>query len=435
MKSNDGDLVVVSDQAIDLERYAEVLAHTLHFRSAPTGEVLARLNMPEKRWNEAHAKWTQVLIDEAAEDKAPVARRFGAAFATTRARLRAEQPTLESLGSLPVVDPPTPDPVFVELEPVPLAPSPPLAAMAPSRPPAVEVEAAVPSYMLVPSPPTPAPLAPAFALSSPPPSALPQPPRVPAARHGDLGATANSSNLPVRPAMPFNLGGTPEQSLADVIARMTAAQGAPSVDGASPPRAQLGETVGLVSTPPGNALPFGTNPAVPPALSWMPAGMLKLTSVDGTQLSTDTPTGPVLPFEPAKRSPSALEHVLAQAAQHQGTAPQPTRDPGLAATMEPGNPLDFRKPELPFASAVAPIPARTPAHSIERYASICVELSAPSANRLHTLRRYQLTESEWITLDAEWKARLSREPGARAAWENACSAYRAWLAQASQGKG
>ncbi len=262
---------------------------------------------------------------------------------------------------------------------------------------------------------------------------VPSPPRVLPARHGDLGATANSSNLPARPAMPFNAEGTPEQTLADVIARMTAAQGADPVDGASPRRAQLGETVGLTSIPVGKALPFGTNPTGAPAPSWMPAGMLKLASVDGTQLSTDAPKGPALPFEAAGSSHVALESALAQATRLQGPAPQATKGPSLAATMEPGSLVDLQKPELPFASAVAPIPARAPALSIERYASICVELSTPSSNAAQTLRRYQLTGPEWITLDAEWRARLSREPGARAAWENACSAYRTWLAQVGRG--
>jgi hypothetical protein len=318
--SNFKAIALPSDQEIGLDRYADLLAHTLHFRATPSNEVLARLRVPGNRWAAAHAKWTRFLIDEATEDEAPLARRFGAAFAATRARLRAEQPTIESIGSLPVVaSTPLPEAVFAELEPLPLVPSPPLIAAAPSLPPAIPVEPALPSYMLVPNPSTQAPTAPAFSAFTPLSSMLPLPARVLPARHGDLGATANSSTLPIRPATPFNAGVTPEETLAEVVARMTAAQGAPMVDGASRPHAQLGETVGLTSIPAGSALPFGNNnPAVQPAPSWMPAGMMKLVSVDGTQLSSDAPTGPALPFAPARNSQIALDSALAQAARLQG---------------------------------------------------------------------------------------------------------------------
>jgi hypothetical protein len=466
--NNAEDLAVPNDQEIDLDRYAEVLAHTLHFRTAPWGEVLARLGVPEKRWNEAHAKWTRILVEEAAEDDAPAARQFGTAFAVARARLREERPTLESLGPLPVDEAPrAPEPVSAAAAPAPVAPLPPIAGAPPPLPRALEVVEA-PPFAFSPgnvspwAPPgmqmstpgegsfaEPPPLVSAYATAPTPPRAVPPelipapspqttavpapPPKVRSALP-DLRETSANLDLRRRGALPFQTGGTPEQALADVIARMTAAQGAPPPEGGKQPRAHLGETVGLAPFPVGMVLPFAPDAAAPPAPSWMPAGMLKLVSVEGTQLSTDAPAGPALPFEPATSSQIALENALAEAARLQGPAPGPTKDGGLAGTMELGSLRHLLKPELPFSSPSAPIPAHAPALSIERYASLCVELSATPANAAQTLRRYQLTEPEWITLDADWKARFSREPGARAAWENACSAYRTWLARAGRGK-
>jgi hypothetical protein len=148
-----------------------------------------------------------------------------------------------------------------------------------------------------------------------------------------------SLDLPRRAALPFQAGGTPEQVLANVIARMTAAQGALPAEGGKPPRAPLGETVGVAPLPVGKVLPFAAG----------------------------TP-----------------------------------KEGGLAVA---------------------------PTLSIERYASLCVELEATPASSAQTLRRYQLSAPEWVALDAHWKARFSREPEVKAAWESARAAYRAWLAQ------
>ncbi len=405
-------------EGLTLDRYAEVMANVRHFPRSSGPEVLARLGLTGQRWESAVLAWTAALAEESAMEKEALSIRFGTMFAKTRARLKEEQPTLPSLGLLPEKKAAVaaPAPVSIETAP-PIVPEP------------VAPQVELPSYMLSPSPPTPAPPAPAFAPFFAPASLIPQRQAVVPARHADLRATADSSDLPVRPAIPFNLERTPEQALADVIARMTAAQGAPPTEGGNPPHARLGETVGVAAFPVGRALPFSNNAPSPAAPSWMPPGMLKLVSVEGTQLSTDAPAGPVLPFESGKSSRIALEDALAQAARLQVPAPRPTKGPGLAGTMEPGNALDLRKPELPFSAPSAPIAAQAPTLSIERYASLCVELTAAPVSSAQTRRRYQLTEPEWLTLDAHWKARLSREPEVRAAWESACAAYRAWLAQ------
>lgn len=200
------------------------------------------------------------------------------------------------------------------------------------------------------------------------------------------------------------------------------------------PRAHPGEQGGNAPSPVEMGLPRATDTASSLGPSWIPAGMVEFVSVQGTQPSSEVRARPALPFEPARSPQSALENALAEAARFQGPAPSSTMDDGLGETMELGSLRPLLKPELPFSPSSAPIPVHAPALSIERYASLCVELCATPADAEQTRRRYQLTEQEWITLDAHWKARLAREPGARMAWENACSAYRAWLAQAGRGK-
>lgn len=253
---------VLSDQEINLDRYAEVLAHTIHFRTAPSSEVRARLRVPEKRWNEAHAKWTRILVEEAAEDDAPTARQFGTAFAVARTRLREERPTLESLGQLPVEE-----------------------------------------------------------------------------------------------------------------------------------------------------------------------GMQGFTSLDETQMGATVPTAPVLPFDRrAAARTVAPGNALAQPTRPQESRLRAPASEGPDATMElrclPALPPSAA---LPFSWAARPAPGAREVFPVERYASLCVELSMHPCHRATTLRRYQLTEEQWRAIEVDWQARCAREPPARMAWKQACAAYKDWL--------
>jgi hypothetical protein len=380
--SNSKDIADLGDQEIEIERYADVLAHTIHFRTAPTSEVLARLNVPAKRWNEAHAKWTRILVEEATEDDAPLARQFGTAFAVARTRLRNECPALESLGPLPVEEAPH------ELAPAPIA------------------------AMLAP-------------IATPPPARV----------------------LEVEAPAPIVF----------------------SSDDASPWRVP-----GMPATAPGVSrflapAPLVQAPVIEPEISWVPAGMRAFTSIDGTHVGAAAPTGLALPFDGSARARAAgLENALAQATRNEGPAPdaaigeapgatmelsglralvqsaalpfqsgtgapsipRPSSDPAeaLAATMSlSGLRAIVGAAPLPFPSAAGPAPMAQVMFPIERYASLCVELSVAPAQRAATLLRYQLTEVQWRALEADWQARFAREPAARPAWEKACAAYKAWL--------
>ena len=65
--------------------------------------------------------------------------------------------------------------------------------------------------------------------------------------------------------------------------------------------------------------------------------------------------------------------------------------------------------------------------SVERYASICVDLERAPWQAGETLARYRITAEQKATLDNHWRTRMSH-PETRARWDEACKAYRAWLA-------
>jgi hypothetical protein len=322
---------------LDLERYAVVLAHTCYFPPDDLAELLVRLDVAPEDWEAACNGWRAALAEEVRCEETRLALEFGSFFSATRRRLKRERPALSSIGSLPEGTDTAAEAAGASsapaAEPALIAPAIPPISMAP------RVE--LPSYMLAATAPTTSPVVPRALASAPFPRTTPvpaPPPRINPAPL-DLRGTSMSLDLPRRAALPFQAGGAPEQVLADVIARMTAAQGALPAEGEKPPRAHLGETVGVAPLPVGKVLPFAA-----------------------------------------------------------GT----TKDGGLTVA---------------------------PALSIERYASLCVELAATPGNAAQTLRRYQLSEPEWVALDAYWKARFSREPEARSAWESARAAYRAWLAR------
>lgn len=88
------------------------------------------------------------------------------------------------------------------------------------------------------------------------------------------------------------------------------------------------------------------------------------------------------------------------------------------------------KPALPFEAtrATSVIPS-IPELSVERYASLRVELALKPGERAEILRRYRLSEEQTSALDATWTYRMAREPGLMDAWELAGAQYRAWLTQ------
>src|SRR3569832_639128 len=91
-------------EAIDIVRYAEVMAHFRHFPADKSVEVIARLGIRRRDWEAAAAKWNAMRDGERMTGKLDVTVRFGRILAETRERLAALRPSLESLGPLPGPD-------------------------------------------------------------------------------------------------------------------------------------------------------------------------------------------------------------------------------------------------------------------------------------------------------------------------------------------
>ena len=86
---------------LPLARYAEVLAHVVHFPREDKGEVLARLGVREDDWTASDGHWRGALAAEVAREEAVINAELGAVFAPVRARLKRERPAIESIGPLP----------------------------------------------------------------------------------------------------------------------------------------------------------------------------------------------------------------------------------------------------------------------------------------------------------------------------------------------
>jgi hypothetical protein len=222
---------------IDFARYAEICAHLRHFPADTGDEVLSRLGLRRRAWDAAASRWTAARDREIEEGRVDLTERFGRLVADARERLETTRPRLVSLG--PLLPP--------EEEP---APPPPPAEPAPAPP---EVQRS--SAQRVP-PPELRPDLPSFLAATP---AAPPPP-APAQLAGTLPLGAS---LPL-PELPFQQG-TPAQALASALSHARAEQG-PS----EPPRAAMGETVGVSTVGPAAAsLPFTAPP--------LPAGCPELT--------------------------------------------------------------------------------------------------------------------------------------------------------------
>ena len=86
--------------SISLERFAELLALTKHF-GARGDEALVRSGVEPTAFREAESKHTGALVEIAKREEVGGLNEFGAHFARERARLRLDDPAIESLGALP----------------------------------------------------------------------------------------------------------------------------------------------------------------------------------------------------------------------------------------------------------------------------------------------------------------------------------------------
>ena len=231
----------------------------------------------------------------------------------------------------------------------------------------------------------------ALALDVPRGPALPFAAGAPARPPSPLAGTSLALEIPKGPALPFDPHAKP--SLPEPAAP------------APPPTAakKLGET-SLAMAPSAAPLPFGEAPAA--ALPKVPPRN-KLASMS---LSLDIPRGPL----PAAKTAST--------AATPPPAPAPAAMPAPAASAAP-----------PAPAAAAPAPARSapetaPLPTVQRYASLTIDIAMAPARALETLKRYGLSPAQKVTIDAYYRSRFASDPLLRRSWEEACQTYRDWLA-------
>lgn len=83
--------------SIPADRYAEILAHVVHFGPGWTTDVVARFGYALEEWREIDRAWTNGLANETALDEPARILSFSATFHRRRARLAQEKPTVESI--------------------------------------------------------------------------------------------------------------------------------------------------------------------------------------------------------------------------------------------------------------------------------------------------------------------------------------------------
>ena len=169
---------------------------------------------------------------------------------------------------------------------------------------------------------------------------------------------------------------------------------------------------------------------------WMPEGMRKFKDIHGTQLVTDAPKRPALPFDPTARPTIPAHSDFGERPTHHGNlVPEGMRGftdvhgTQVASTTPKG-------PALPFEPSRGAEPApgsanmgEPPALSLEQYASLVVDLAAEPAKRPEILGRYLMSEDQQRRVEASWQSRMAADSRVRAALDQACATYRAWLAQ------
>lgn len=81
-----------------LERYAEILAHVVHFGQYRLVELLPRFGLSSEQWHVIDEAWTHELAEGRRRQQHEQAARFNVTFAKTRERLAKTQPAISSVG-------------------------------------------------------------------------------------------------------------------------------------------------------------------------------------------------------------------------------------------------------------------------------------------------------------------------------------------------
>ena len=88
-------------RSVKVERYAEVLAHVVHFGAERTEAVVRRFGLTLDAWRALDEAWSEDLAEVIRRNQQDVALRFSATFAKRRRRLATEQPALHAVGDAP----------------------------------------------------------------------------------------------------------------------------------------------------------------------------------------------------------------------------------------------------------------------------------------------------------------------------------------------
>jgi hypothetical protein len=365
--------------ALTVDRCAEIRAELEAGR--PRDEVLARAGLSDAEWAEAQLSWLEKMGEELLLGRFELSGRYTAAFLAQQsgAKRGAEAPAAAP-ASVPVAAPAP----AKEARPTFLAAGAAAEPIVPGTLPARKASPLMAGTMAVD--------ASAFKAALPfDPSTAPTPaePPKPAVKRAPavLSGTSMAFVAPKGPALPF-AGGAPAAPPPP----------APSMPAVKRPPAALAGTSMRIVAPKGPALPFapGTGgepaaappPAAPPlATPSLPAVKRPPAALSGTSMAVIAPKGPALPFQHGAQGGAPASAAPAQ-------APEP------------------------------PAPGKL---TLEQYASLCVELGVEGAKAEEVLKRYGLTADQGRAVDEHWKAKVAADPAARAAFDRAYEAYRAWL--------
>ena len=168
------------------------------------------------------------------------------------------------------------------------------------------------------------------------------------------------------------------------------------------------------------ALPFMGKPTGAPTSaaqappSALPAVKRAPAALTGTTLGQIAPKAPALPFAGAAPppAPAPLPPVKRAPAALTGTS---------MAHVAP------KAPVLPFGGG-APAAAEPPALMLQQYASLCVEIGLDPKREGEISARYGLSTDRRQAAERHWQARIEADSTTRAAFDQACTTYRAWLA-------
>lgn len=417
------------EELLAVTRYAEVLAHVIHFGPDHEAEVCRRLEVDEEVWRRSQAHWQPTLAADALSPQAEHAPAFARFFGEIQQRLAEESPSLDEVGALvesAVEDaPPREDAPATSAaeEPAPAAPAPPPVATPPLATPAP----AAPPPAAAPAPPPVAPPTAARPAAASPwaDTAEPSSPIQPLGAHDAptqgtaiidpnalaavLAATPfsgeSSAPAPAAPALDDDVV-TGETGFIDPVAVARAAT--PFMHGAPPP--------GPTTPSPADAPPAPAPPAaVPPAPAGEPPALAD--NPDATAFVDLAALGTAdLPFAdaPAVAPPSALT-AEDQASFGETGLIDPAQFAHLAIPFD-------QEPEAESASLGA-------LDDLQQYASYCVELVAYPGHEETIRGRYGVTSPEHHhRVAATWSTRFGADAALQQRFQQAIETYRAWLA-------